>query len=69
MPLDPAVTPTEQFGNMTYEELIASGTDLNNWEKPTDEWDAIALNYTSGTTGIPKGVVVSPSWCDFKCRL
>ena len=54
---DPAVTPTEQFGNMTYEEFIASGTDLDNWEKPTDEWDAIALNYTSGTTGIPKGVV------------
>lgn len=31
---DPALTPTEQFGNMTYEELIASGTDLDNWENP-----------------------------------
>ena len=49
--------PTERFGQMTYEDLIATGDDLDNWEKPEDEWDAIALNYTSGTTGVPKGVV------------
>ncbi|MFW2176693.1 MULTISPECIES: AMP-binding protein [unclassified Moraxella] len=54
---DPAMPSPREFGQMTYEQFIASGTDLNNWEKPSDEWDAIALNYTSGTTGIPKGVV------------
>ena len=47
----------ERFGQMTYDELLASSDSLNNWEKPLDEWDAIALNYTSGTTGKPKGVV------------
>ncbi|SNT71324.1 AMP-binding protein [Psychrobacter sp. LV10R520-6] len=47
----------ERFGQMTYEELIASSDRLDNWERPADEWDAIALNYTSGTTGTPKGVV------------
>lgn len=52
-----SAVPSREFGNMNYEALISSGTDLNNWEKPNDEWDAIALNYTSGTTGIPKGVV------------
>lgn len=45
------------FGQMTYEALINSGDDLTAWEKPEDEWEAISLNYTSGTTGIPKGVV------------
>ncbi len=52
-----AALDIERFGKMSYEELIASGDDLDNWEKPADEWDAISLNYTSGTTGIPKGVV------------
>nr|WP_289055691.1 AMP-binding protein [uncultured Psychrobacter sp.] len=52
-----AAIEVEDFGKMTYEELIASSDDLDNWEKPEDEWDAIALNYTSGTTGKPKGVV------------
>lgn len=47
----------ERFGKMSYEELIASSDRLDNWEKPEDEWEAIALNYTSGTTGTPKGVV------------
>ena len=47
----------ERFGKMSYEALIASSDSLDNWEKPADEWDAIALNYTSGTTGKPKGVV------------
>ena len=42
---------------MSYEALIASSDRLDNWEKPLDVWDAIALNYTSGTTGKPKGVV------------
>ena len=47
----------ERFGKMSYGALIASSDSLDNWEKPADEWDAIALNYTSGTTGKPKGVV------------
>lgn len=54
---DAALADVERFGDMTYEELVAKGEDLNNWEKPTDEWEAISLNYTSGTTGVPKGVV------------
>lgn len=54
---DNALPDVAPFGDMNYEALIATGTDLNNWHKPSDEWDAIALNYTSGTTGIPKGVV------------
>lgn len=47
----------ERFGQLSYEELLASSDCLDNWEMPADEWDAIALNYTSGTTGTPKGVV------------
>ena len=52
-----AALDIEGFGSMSYEALIASSDSLDNWEKPLDEWDAIALNYTSGTTGKPKGVV------------
>lgn len=52
-----AAVRAEPFGQMSYEALIDSSDDLDNWEKPEDEWDAIALNYTSGTTGTPKGVV------------
>ncbi|MFV0473685.1 MAG: acyl-CoA synthetase [Pikeienuella sp.] len=40
-----------------YEAVIASGDPDYAWSPPADEWDAIALNYTSGTTGDPKGVV------------
>lgn len=47
----------EPFGQMTYEELLTKADDLDAWEKPEDEWEAITLNYTSGTTGVPKGVV------------
>ena len=46
-----------QLGDTTYEDFIAQGDADFAWELPTDEWDAIALNYTSGTTGNPKGVV------------
>ena len=52
-----AAIDVERFGQMSYEELLASSDSLDNWEKPEDEWEAIALNYTSGTTGTPKGVV------------
>ena len=47
----------ERIGSTTYEALVASGDPAFAWSLPADEWDAIALNYTSGTTGNPKGVV------------
>jgi fatty-acyl-CoA synthase len=48
---------SERIGSLTYEALLASGDPAFHWSPPSDEWDAIALNYTSGTTGNPKGVV------------
>ncbi|HEX4042733.1 MAG TPA: acyl-CoA synthetase [Xanthobacteraceae bacterium] len=47
----------ERLGNLDYEELLREGDADFAWLTPDDEWDAIALNYTSGTTGDPKGVV------------
>jgi fatty-acyl-CoA synthase len=47
----------QRIGSTTYEEFLAGGDPAFAWELPGDEWDAIALNYTSGTTGNPKGVV------------
>jgi fatty-acyl-CoA synthase len=47
----------ERIGSLDYEEFVASGTEDFAWSMPDDEWDAISLNYTSGTTGNPKGVV------------
>ncbi len=47
----------ERLGALEYEDLIADGGPDFEWRMPDDEWDAIALNYTSGTTGDPKGVV------------
>ena len=44
-------------GSVTYEAFLAGGDPGSPWALPDDEWDAIALNYTSGTTGNPKGVV------------
>ena len=54
---DELTGPVEPVGKTTYEALIASGDGDAEFTWPTDEWDAIALNYTSGTTGNPKGVV------------
>ena len=47
----------ERLGTLDYEELLAGGDPDAPWSMPDDEWDAITLNYTSGTTGNPKGVV------------
>ncbi len=49
--------PGERLSDMEYEEFLALGDPDFAWSMPPDEWDAIALNYTSGTTGDPKGVV------------
>jgi fatty-acyl-CoA synthase len=54
---DPAFTGGTLVGEMEYETFLASGDPEYAWSGPADEWDAIALNYTSGTTGDPKGVV------------
>jgi fatty-acyl-CoA synthase len=45
------------LGNIEYEDFIAAGNPQFEWSFPDDEWEAISLNYTSGTTGNPKGVV------------
>src|SRR5208283_4558987 len=47
----------ERIGTTDYETLLQSGDPQFAWQPPSDEWNAIALNYTSGTTGNPKGVV------------
>ncbi len=55
---DPEYTgPGECVGSTDYESLLATGHPDYAWQPPADEWDAISLNYTSGTTGNPKGVV------------
>ncbi len=47
----------KKIGEHEYEEFLNSGDDNYIWKRPEDEWQAISLNYTSGTTGNPKGVV------------
>ena len=49
--------PGERVGSVEYEAFIAEGSPETPFDMPADEWDAISLNYTSGTTGNPKGVV------------
>jgi len=49
--------PGERIGEIEYEAFLALGDETYQRNAPLDEWDAIALNYTSGTTGDPKGVV------------
>ena len=47
----------KKIGEHEYENFLKSGDENYVWKRPKDEWDAISLNYTSGTTGNPKGVV------------
>ena len=54
---DDQVAAGEPVGDIEYEAFLAGGDAETPINWPTDEWDAIALNYTSGTTGDPKGVV------------
>ncbi len=55
---DPEFPQTgDRLGSIDYEALLAKGDPEFQWRMPPDEWEAIALNYTSGTTGNPKGVV------------
>ncbi|WP_051341549.1 long-chain-fatty-acid--CoA ligase [Azospirillum halopraeferens] len=54
---DPGAADTEPAGDAEYEEFLAGGDPDRPLAGPADEWESIALNYTSGTTGNPKGVV------------
>jgi len=54
---DPEFPQSGEKLGQDYETFLAGGDPDFDWVMPTDEWDAIALNYTSGTTGRPKGVV------------
>ncbi len=55
--LPPPENAGKSLGTMNYEDLLASGEVSDDWGYPSSEWDAITLNYTSGTSGRPKGVV------------
>ena len=54
---DPQAKGGGVIGDLEYETFIAAGDPEHPWQGPADEWESIALNYTSGTTGNPKGVV------------
>ncbi len=54
---DPVAGIDASGEHMQYEELLATGDPAFEWVMPQDEWESLALNYTSGTTGRPKGVV------------
>jgi len=57
----------ERLSAIEYEDFIAGGDPAFGWRMPDDEWDAITLNYTSGTTGNPKGVVYSHRGAALMC--
>lgn len=54
---DPTFSGGQCIGELTYDQLLEEGDKDYAWSGPDNEWDAISLNYTSGTTGNPKGVV------------
>ncbi len=54
---DPMAPPGELLGELSYEDFLDEGDPDFDWVPPENEWRAISLNYTSGTTGDPKGVV------------
>lgn len=54
---DPTYPEGKLFGKLEYEAFLKEGNESFEWSLPHDEWNAISLNYTSGTTGNPKGVV------------
>ncbi|MCV6615195.1 MAG: acyl-CoA synthetase [Cellvibrionaceae bacterium] len=54
---DPSYHDGKAIGSISYDDFIAAGDPNYAWQPPADEWEAISLNYTSGTTGNPKGVV------------
>ncbi len=54
---DPRGSGGDLLGEKDYEAFLEEGSSEDEWLWPEDEWDAISLNYTSGTTGDPKGVV------------
>ena len=55
------------LSDLDYEAFLAAGDPEFTWRMPDDEWDAISLNYTSGTTGNPKGVVYSHRGAGLMC--
>lgn len=55
--IDDAEAEGEALGEIDYESFLQTGDNTSSWSGPEDEWQAISLNYTSGTTGNPKGVV------------
>ena len=60
--VDPLADPARggaRLGETDYERLLDEGDPEHDWARPADEWQALALLYTSGTTGNPKGVVYS----------
>ncbi|MGC6485964.1 MAG: acyl-CoA synthetase [Candidatus Puniceispirillales bacterium] len=56
---DPEGPSGKRIGNLDYETLLAEGDENFAYSPPADEWDALTVGYTSGTTGDPKGVVYS----------
>ena len=53
----------EKIGDLEYESFLNTGDENYQWQMPEDEWQAISLSYTSGTTGNPKGVVYHHRGC------